>query len=331
MKLTKLATALLLSGALTLTAATVSAADLNLSVAHSVGEESTQQVTSLAFQKKIAEISNGSIEATIYPNAQMGGDRELVEGVQAGNLAITTSSPAPQANFVPSAAIFDLPFAFATIDEIDKTFKDPEFVKALGAEYEKAGFHLLGISNLGFRITTANKAIITPEDLKGLTIRTMENKNHIEMWRKLGANPTPLAFNELYTALQQSTVDGQENPMELIYTQKYFEQQTDISKTNHIPHCLCWVMNLAQYDALTEEQKKQVDEAADFAIAAGEKYIRDNDAEYEKQLLSRDRKIHNLTPEQLAKFKSLVVDLWPEIEAQVAPEVYKSYTKNIAK
>ncbi len=331
MKLTKLATALLLSGALTLSAATVSAADLNLSVAHSVGEESTQQVTSLAFQKKIAEISNGSIEATIYPNAQMGGDRELVEGVQAGNLAITTSSPAPQANFVPSAAIFDLPFAFATIDEIDKTFKDPEFVKALGAEYEKAGFHLLGISNLGFRITTANKAIMTPEDLKGLTIRTMENKNHIEMWRKLGANPTPLAFNELYTALQQGTVDGQENPMELIYTQKYFEQQTDISKTNHIPHCLCWVMNLAQYDSLTDEQKKQVDEAAAFAIAAGEKYIRDNDAEYEKQLLSRDRKIHNLTPEQLAKFKSLVVDLWPEIEAQVAPEVYKSYTKNIAK
>ena len=254
MKLTKLATALLLSGALTLSAATVSAADLNLSVAHSVGEESTQQVTSLAFQKKIAEISNGSIEATIYPNAQMGGDRELVEGVQAGNLAITTSSPAPQANFVPSAAIFDLPFAFATIDEIDKTFKDPEFVKALGAEYEKAGFHLLGISNLGFRITTANKAIMTPEDLKGLTIRTMENKNHIEMWRKLGANPTPLAFNELYTALQQGTVDGQENPMELIYTQKYFEQQTDISKTNHIPHCLCWVMNLAQYDSLTDEQ-----------------------------------------------------------------------------
>ena len=331
MKLTKLATALLLSGALTLSAAAASAADLNLSVAHSVGEESTQQVTSLAFQKKIAEISNGSIEATIYPNAQMGGDRELVEGVQAGNLAITTSSPAPQANFVPSAAIFDLPFAFATIDEIDKTFKDPEFVKALGAEYEKAGFHLLGISNLGFRITTANKAIITPEDLKGLTIRTMENKNHIEMWRKLGANPTPLAFNELYTALQQGTVDGQENPMELIFTQKYFEQQTDISKTNHIPHCLCWVMNLAQYDALTDEQKKQVDEAAAFAIAAGEKYIRDNDAEYEKQLLSRDRKIHNLTPEQLSKFKSLVVYLWPEIEAQVAPEVYKNYTENIAK
>ena len=152
----------------------------------------------------------------------------------------------------------NLPFAFATIDEIDKTFKDPEFVKALGAEYEKAGFHLLGISNLGFRITTANKAIMTPEDLKGLTIRTMENKNHIEMWRKLGANPTPLAFNELYTALQQGTVDGQENPMELIYTQKYFEQQTDISKTNHIPHCLCWVMNLAQYDSLTDEQKKQI-------------------------------------------------------------------------
>ena len=303
------------------------AADLNITLGHSVGEESTQQVTSLAFQKKLAEISKGNAEVTIYPNAQMGGDRELVEGVQSGSLGITTSSPAPQASFVPSAAIFDLPFAFATVDDIDKVFKDPEFIKALGSEYDKAGLHLLGVANLGFRITTANKAINSPADLKGLTIRTMENKNHIAMWRALGANPTPLAFNELYTALQQGTVDAQENPMELIWTQKYYEQQTDISKTNHIPHCICWIMNKDQYDSMTKEQQREVDDAMAYAISAGEQYIRSHDAEYEKKLTDAGRKIHTLSPEQLSKFKDLVTGLYPSIEKQVSPEVFKAYTK----
>lgn len=303
------------------------AAELNITLGHSVGEESTQQVTSLVFQNKLAEISNGEAEVTIYPNAQMGGDRELVEGVQSGSLGITTSSPAPQASFVPSAAIFDLPFAFATVDDIDKVFKDPEFIKALGAEYNKAGFHLLGVANLGFRITTANKAVNSPADLKGLTIRTMENKNHIAMWRALGANPTPLAFNELYTALQQGTVDAQENPMELIWTQKYYEQQSDISKTNHIPHCICWIMNKDQYDSMSEKQQREVDDAMAYAISAGEQYIRSHDAEYEKKLTEAGRKIHTLSPEQLSKFKELVTGLYPSIEKQVTPEVFKSYTK----
>lgn len=328
MKLNTFFSAFLAAGALSF-AISANAADVNLSLAHSVSEDSTQQVTSLAFKEKIEQISNGAIEVTIYPNAQMGGDRELIEGVQAGSLAITTSSPAPQANFVPSASIFDLPFAFATIEDIDKAFKDPEFVAALNAEYQKAGFKLLGISNLGFRITTANKPITTTADLKGLTIRVMENKNHIEMWRLLNANPTPLAFNELYTALQQGTVDAQENPMELIFTQKYFEQQSDVSKTNHIPHSLCWIMNSGTYESLSDEQKKWVDEASAYAIAQGEKYIRDNDAEYEKQLLAKGIKIHTLTPEQLGAFKSLVQKMWPEVESQVAPDVYKNYVKNL--
>ncbi len=308
-----------------------SAADVTLTIAHSVSEESTQQITALAMQKKLGELSGGKIEVTIYPNAQMGGDRELTEGVQAGNISITTSAPAPQANFVPSACIFDLPFAFKTSEDIDKSFKNPDFVSALNKEYEKAGFHLLGISNLGFRLTTANFPIHSPKDLKGFTIRTMENKNHIALWRRLGANPTPIAMNELYTALQQGTVDGEENSLEIIYTSKLFEQQKYVSRTNHIPHCLTWIMNKGAYDSLSADQKKWVDEAAAYAISEGEKYIRANDKKYADALQKAGVKIIDLTSDELEQFKKLAVGMYPDIQKQVAPEVYDTYTKNIAK
>ena len=305
------------------------AADLYISAAHSVSEESTQQITMLAMQNKINELSNGSIEMTIFPNAQMGGDRELTEGVQAGNLSITTSSPAPQANFVKSASIFDLPFAFKSIEEIDKTFKDPEFIKALNEEYEKAGFHLLGISNLGFRQTSSNFPFTKPEELKGFTIRTMENKNHIQMWRAIGANPSPLAMNELYTALQQGTVDGEENSYEIIYTSKLYEQQKYITSTNHIPHCLTWIMNKSLYDSMTDEQKAIIDESIAYAIAEGEKYIRSNDKVYAKKMTNFGVTMNTLTEDQLGAFKVKVEGIYDLIKEQVSPKVYETYTKNI--
>ena len=331
MKNTKIAMALaaFISGAAFLSTGVANAADVYISAAHSVSEESTQQITMLAMQKKLNELSGGKIEMSIFPNGQMGGDRELTEGVQAGNLTITTSSPAPQANFVPSASIFDLPFAFPNIEEIDKAFKNPDFIKALNAEYEKTGLHLLGISNLGFRQTSCNFEINSLDDLKGFTIRTMENKNHIEMWRMLGANPTPIAMNELYTALQQGTCDGEENSYEIIYTSKLYEQQKYINETNHIPHCLTWIMNKAAYDALSPDQKKMIDEAASYAIAEGEKYIRSKDKEYMDKMTAAGITIHKLAPEDLAKFKEKVSAMYPEIKAQVAPEVYEAYTKNI--
>ncbi len=330
MKNTKIAMALALCLSSTcFLVSNANAAEVYLSAAHSVSEASTQQVTMLAMQKKLAELSGGDIELSIFPNGQMGGDRELTEGVQAGNLTITTSSPAPQANFVPSASIFDLPFAFPNIDAIDKSFKNPEFIKALNAEYEKGALRLLGISNLGFRQTSCNFEINSLDDLKGFTIRTMENKNHIEMWRMLGANPTPIAMNELYTALQQGTCDGEENSYEIIYTSKLYEQQKYINETNHIPHCLTWIMNKAAYDALTDEQKKMVDEASAYAIAEGEKYIRSKDQEYMDKISAAGVTIHKLSPEDLATFKDKASAMYPSIKEQVAPAVFDTYTQNI--
>jgi len=292
---------------------------------HAVTANTSQQAGALAFEKYIEENSNGRMNVDIYPNAQMGGDREQIEGVQEGTITAMTSGSAPQVNFVKSAVIFDLPFAFATNEEATKAFTDKDFLAALSKEYEKSGFKLLGASNLDFRATTTNVPIHTPDDLKGLTIRTMENKYHIAMWKAMGANPTPLAFNELYTALQQHTVDGQENPLELIYAQKFYEQQKYVIKTRHLPQNLIWIMNKAFYDGLPAELQEVVDGAAQAALQAAADYTSSNAESIEKELKSIGVEIIDLTPEELAPFAEKTKGVWDMIKADCNPEVYDAY------
>ena len=301
------------------------AAEHTFSFAHSVGEESTQQVAGLAMKKYIEEKSGGKIVINIFPNAQLGADREQMEGVQEGSISMMTSSPAPQANFVAAAAIFDLPFGHATVADIDKTHSSPKVIAALQKEYAKRGFQLMGVSNLGFRILSANKAVNTPDDLKGFTIRTMENPYHIQLWKSLGANPTPIAMNEVYTSLQQGVVDGQENPMELIYITKFYEQQSHVIKTNHLPHTLVWLMNKDLYDDLPADLQKVMDDGVQVALKAGSEYIFGNNDKYEAELNKLGTVIIDLSPEQLKPFREKVQIVWDMLKEKVPAEVYDAY------
>lgn len=305
----------------------VLAAEYTFSFAHSVGEESTQQVAALAMKKYIEDKSGGRIQINIFPNAQLGADREQIEGVQEGSITMMTSSPAPQVNFVPAAAIFDLPFGHATVEDINKTHSSKAVYDALRQEYDKKGLRMMGISNLGFRITSANFAITKPEDTKGFTIRTMENQYHILLWKSLGANPTPIAWNELYTSLQQGVVDGQENPMELIYITKFYEQQSHVIKTNHLPHTLVWVMNKEIYDDLPADLQKVMDDGVQAALKAGSDYIFSKNASYEKSLKELGTTIVELSPEQLKPFRDLVKPVWELLEKNIPAPVYQAYTQ----
>ncbi len=301
------------------------AAEVVLSLAHATAEVSALHIGSLAMKKYLEEKSGGRIQVNIFANAQLGGDREELEGVQEGSIDIMVSNPAPHVNFISSAAIFDLAFAQSTIDDIFKTHSNPAVLAALRKQYEKGGFYILGINNCGFRVTTSNKPINSPKDLVGVSVRTMENRNHIALWRSLGANPTPIAFNELYTALQQKVVDGQENPLELIWSQKFYEQQSYVIKTNHLPQTLLWIMGKKRYDALPADLKKIVDDGAAVTLKAASDYVFNNNAMYEKELAAKGVKFIELTPEQLAPFKEKVTDEWDLVKKSVDPEVYDAY------
>lgn len=302
-----------------------------ISFAHTSAENTSTNEAVLKFKEVVEANSNGKLKVNVYPNAQLGGDRELAENVQNGSVTAMVSSPAPQVNFVQSATIFDSPFVFQDLEHARAVFTDPDFVAAISKEYEANGFHFLGAAAQGFRTLTANKKITKVEDLKGLTIRTMENKYHLKTWELLGANPTPLAFNELYTALQQGTVDAQENPVELVYSQKFYEQQKYIMDTNHIVQSNTFIMNKAFYDSLSDDLKKVIDDAAKQTIDTANKKNDENTPKYIDAMKQYGCEFVEIPEESKKKFIELASPVLEEIKKAVAPEVYDTYFKAIEK
>lgn len=213
------------------------------------------------FKKLLEEKSNGDIEVNLYSNGQLGGDREIAESVQSGNIAFVIQNTAPQVNFIPSLAVFDMPSVFPDPATARKAL-DSQFFEEVGKEYEEAGFKLLALADQGFRAMSSNKKVTSMADFKGQKIRTMENPYHIEYWKALGANPTPMAWAEVYVGLQQGTIDAQENPFEVIVSAKLYEQQKYVINTQHILHLLSLITNPTTFDGLSAEHQKAVIEAA---------------------------------------------------------------------
>ena len=185
------------------------------------------------FAELVKEKTNGEVEIQVFPSSQLGNQRDLIEGLVFGTLDLTLTSTAVLGNFLPKIAIFDLPFLFRDVKHAYKALDS--IGMEIGKELEPKGIKLLAFFENGVRHLTNNvRPVRVPEDMKGLKIRVMEQKIYIEMMKALGANPTPMAFGELFTALQQGTVDGQENPVSHIWTKRFFEVQKYISLTGHV-------------------------------------------------------------------------------------------------
>jgi len=204
--------------------------------------------------------SGGKIKVNVYLDNQLGGDREILEGTQLGNISIAAQTTAPQVSFIPELAVFDIPMLFENLDVARSVFSGP-YRKAIEQWYEKAGFKLLMFEPVFYRETTSNRPLKKLEDFKGLKIRTMENEFHMAFWKALGANPTPMNFAELYVALQQGIVDAQENPYSVIWSAKFYEVQKYLTNTNHIAFIMTMVMNKDQYDSMPAEYRKVIDES----------------------------------------------------------------------
>lgn len=297
---------------------------IEMTLAHSTAESTSMHYGQVKMKEYLEEKAPGRFNINIYPNAQLGGDREIIEGVQSGSITMIGSSTAPQVNFVSSAVIFDLPFIYENVEVARKVLVDPDFRAALEVEYEKAGLKWMGASDQGFRTLTANKIVKSPADLAGMTIRTMENKYHMAAWQELGANPTPLAFNELYTALQQGTVDAQENPIELIHSQKFYEQQDYVILTNHIMQTIGWVMSLDFYNSLPEDMQNLVSEAATYGIEEAIKFQDENVGKFRQEIEEYGTEFIELSAEELAPFSERAKNMWGLVEENTEPAVYEA-------
>ena len=210
------------------------------------------------FADLIKERTQGRIEIKIYPAGQLGkGEREMTEGVQQGAIDLVVTSTGPMGGFSPSINILDFPFLFRDYQHVDSVLDGP-IGRRLLDDFEKANLKGLAFWENGFRhLTNSKKPVRNVEDARGLKIRTMENKVHLAAWKAAGLNPTPMAFGELFTALQQRVIDGQENPVAVIHSTKLWEAgQKYFSFTAHVYSPALLLINKKLFEAMPKEDQE---------------------------------------------------------------------------
>jgi tripartite ATP-independent transporter DctP family solute receptor len=247
-----------------------------LKAGHCVSETNPYHLGMVKFKELAEEYSNGTLEIQIFPNNILGAEREMVEGMQLGTLDLAVTSTGVLSNFVPLMGIVDLPYLFRDRDHVFRVL-DGEVGDTLLGKFESVGIVSLGWWENGFRhFTNSKKAIEKPEDVKGLKIRVMENPVYMAFIEALGGAPTPINAAELYTALQSGTVDGQENPIPAIFTNRFYEPQKYLSLSAHTYSPAVFHVSKATWDKLTDEQKE--------AIKKAEKEARDYERELNNQM-----------------------------------------------
>ncbi len=288
-------------------------------------EDTVTQIMAEKFSEEVSELSNGRMKIQVYPNSVLGGDRELLESCADGDIPFVVQNTAPQVSFMKDIAVFDMPCVYNDIDDIRKIVDDPDFLSGIGSVYKSGGYELLGYADQGFRVMSTNKNVSSMADFKGQKIRTMENSYHLAFWKQLGASPTPMAFSEVYIGLQQGTIDAQENPYEVIVSNKLYEQQHYIVETNHLPHLISLIVSDEFMQKLPEEDQEIIRAAAEKA----KKYAREQSDERiaSRQDIIRESGSEIITPsdELYAEIKASCESVYDGIRKSVDPKLVDLY------
>lgn len=229
-------------------------------------EDAVAHLFAVRFAEETETLSGGKMQIQVYSNGTLGRDIENLESCAAGDIPFVVQTTAPQVDFVPETAVFDLPCAFSSVEQFRMAVEAEPFRSMLDKAYIQNGFHLLGFADQGFRVVTSNRKIQKLNEFSGIKIRTMENKNHIAFWQAVNANPTPMNFGEVYIGLQQGTIAAQENPYETVASGKLYEQQKYLIDTNHIPHLLSLIVSEDFFEKLPAGQQDILTQAAKNAV-----------------------------------------------------------------
>ena len=244
-----------------------------LKLGHPQAATSAFQVGAVAFADDLARRTQGRFKVEVFPSGALGGEREMVESAQLGTLDLVLTSTGPVGNFVPESLITDIPFLFRSYDHAHKVLDGPIGQEIL-AKFPAKGLVALAWGENGFRhLTNSRRAVVQPDDLKGLKLRTMENAIHMTAFRTLGALPAPMAFPEVFTALQQGTVDGQENPIPVITSSKFGQVQKHLTLTGHVYSPALFIASPALMNRLPEADRRAFVDAARTGAAAMRKRV----------------------------------------------------------
>lgn len=308
---------------------TVFAKNVVLKAAHASAITSSGQKAFEFMNNELKQKTDGRISLEIFPASQLGSERELVESIQLGNVDMAFVSSAVLGNFNPEFFALDIPFLFKDRTSVYRVL-DGEIGQGLLASLDKVGIKGLTFWENGFRqLTNSKKEIKTPADLAGLKMRTMENEVHIAAWKELGANPSPLAFGELFTALQQGTFEAQEGPINLFYDMKFNEVQKYISVTNHVYSPWPLMINPEVYDSFSDEDKKVFDEV----VKASADYQRGLALKADENAIANmpNVKITELTADELSQFSSKMPAIHEIVKKKVGAAIVDKIIAEINK
>lgn len=269
------------------------------------------------------EKTGGRITVKVFPNSVLGNNTELLEQLQAGTLEMAISSVAFLGAFTDSTKLLDLPYLFKNNAAAEEVL-DGQAGQHMFTELEKSGIHGLAWLSTGWRHLTANKEIHKPEDMKGLKIRVMENQMHIDHFNALGASAIPMAFSELYTALQNGTMDAEENPFANINGSRLYEVQKYIIKTGHIYDTSPLLASSTWWNSLSSSDQQLIQSVVVEALADERKLSYSNEAELEQQIGNNGtNKVITLGDVERDAFKQAAQPVYDKYGPQIGEEQLK--------
>ncbi len=266
-----------------------------------------------------AEKSGGKLKLVTYYDGALGNDTTASQQVRTGSLDMVLTSTAPLVGAIPQLAVFDLPFLFSNEREADQVLDGP-IGKSFAPRFEAAGLVNLAYWENGFRNVTNSRHPVTRwEDLQGVKMRVMQNKVFLDTFSALGSNPTPLAFSEVYSALETRTVDGQENPVALIENMKFYEVQKFLSLTRHAYSPLAVLVSKKKYDTLSPQEQAVLQECAIAGQAESRRVGRAADAQVIAKLKKAGMQVNEVSPAELQRMRERVKNVYA-VHGKVAGE-----------
>ncbi|MDT8862109.1 TRAP transporter substrate-binding protein [Alkalihalobacillus sp. MEB130] len=241
---------------------------------HGAAESNERHLAVMKFKELVEEKSEGTLSVLVYPNEQLGSEAEMIESVTFNDLQMVASSAFSQ--YDQRISVFELPYLFESYEEAWSVL-DGDIGQDVAEPFLENNLRIIAYFENGFRHVTSNMPIESPEDLRGLKIRTPEFPLSVSTFRSLGANPTPMAFGELYMALQQGTVDAQENPVANIFASKFNEVQTYLNMTTHQYFSLPVAISEEFWQSLTFEEQEIIETSAKEAAQFHRDLLRENE------------------------------------------------------
>jgi tripartite ATP-independent transporter DctP family solute receptor len=278
---------------------------------------------SAEFERLVEEYTNGKVDVQLFPSATLGNERDMIEGISLGTLEMCLSSTGPMPNFSKEFQVFDLPFIITDKDRAYEVM-DGETGQQILASLEPLNIKGLGFWENGFRhISNSKKEIVHPTDMAGIKLRTMENPIHMATFQLLGAMPTPMAFSELFTALQQGTIDGQENPLVIFDTNKFSEAQDYLSLTGHVYSPSIMMISKSTFESYPQDVQDAILRAEKEARTWERNFCTQMDQELVDKIKAAGVKV---TEVDKAEWQKACEPIYAQYEDEINPEYIKALT-----